>query len=180
MIPSRSYSANACGICEWKRQFPSQRCCKFFFFIIIIFLWPHMAHRYGSSWARDQIQVAAVTYPTAAAMPDPLTHCGRPRIKPKPPQWPERQQSDSDPAAPWQELLQVAVKQTLVFNVFSAKFNFIHLAIKGKGEKRMCLKYLHMKAEEALINLWIQDYFEYIWPKTNWRISTWEKNSREL
>ena len=28
-----------------------------------------------SSWAKDQIGAAVVTYAEAAAMPDPLTHC---------------------------------------------------------------------------------------------------------
>ena len=36
----------------------------------------------GSSWARDWIWAAAETYATAAATPDPLTHCGIPGIKP--------------------------------------------------------------------------------------------------
>ena len=30
---------------------------------------------YGSSWARDRIQAIAMTYTTAAATSDPLTHC---------------------------------------------------------------------------------------------------------
>lgn len=36
---------------------------------------------YGSSWARDGIQPAAVTYTTGAVTPDPLTHCARLGIK---------------------------------------------------------------------------------------------------
>ena len=42
--------------------------CFFLFFFVFFFA-------YGSSWARDWIWVAAVTYTEAAAMPDPLTHC---------------------------------------------------------------------------------------------------------
>ena len=37
---------------------------------------------YESSQARARIQATAVTYTTAAAMPDPLTHRGGPRIEP--------------------------------------------------------------------------------------------------
>ena len=40
----------------------------------------------GSSWARDWIQVTAVTYATPRAKPDPLTHCAGPGIKPMPQQ----------------------------------------------------------------------------------------------
>ena len=38
----------------------------------IFLFWP--PHGIGSSWARDQIQVAFAIYATAVAMPDPLTH----------------------------------------------------------------------------------------------------------
>lgn len=36
---------------------------------------------YENSQTRDQIQAIAVTYPAAAAMPNPLTHCTGPGIK---------------------------------------------------------------------------------------------------
>ena len=54
---------------------------------------------YGSSWAGDWIWAAA------AATPDPLTHCARPRIEPVPLQQAELLQPDSHPTAPWQEPL---------------------------------------------------------------------------
>ena len=44
---------------------------------------------YGGSWARDWIWATVATYATAVVMPDPLTHCPRPGIQPKPPQGPE-------------------------------------------------------------------------------------------
>ena len=51
-------------------------------FYLFIFMAAPGAH--GSSWARDRIQAAAATYAKAVAMPDPLTHCPRPGIEPKP------------------------------------------------------------------------------------------------
>ena len=51
---------------------------------------------YGSSWAKDWVQAADVTYTAAIAiMPDPLTHCASRVIKPVPPQQPEPLQLDS-------------------------------------------------------------------------------------
>ena len=44
---------------------------------------------YGSSWARYEILASALTYATAAAMPDPLTHCAGLGIKPVPLQQPK-------------------------------------------------------------------------------------------
>ena len=41
---------------------------------------PH--HGIWSCWARDWIQATVATYTTAVAMPDPLTHCAGPGIKP--------------------------------------------------------------------------------------------------
>ena len=38
------------------------------------------------SGVRDRIRVTAVTYATVVAMPDPLTHCAGPGIKPAPQQ----------------------------------------------------------------------------------------------
>ena len=35
-----------------------------------------------NSWARHQIQATVLTYATAVAMPDPLTHCAGPGIEP--------------------------------------------------------------------------------------------------
>ena len=43
--------------------------CSIFIIIIIIIFATHMA--YGSSWARDRILAAAVTYTAAVAMLDP-------------------------------------------------------------------------------------------------------------
>lgn len=40
-----------------------------------------LPHSIWSSWARDQIRAEAVTYTTAVAMPDPLTHFARPGIE---------------------------------------------------------------------------------------------------
>ena len=50
---------------------------------------------YGSSWARDWIWAAAVTYVAVLAKPDPLAHCVRPGIESMPLQRPELLQSDS-------------------------------------------------------------------------------------
>ena len=50
---------------------------------------------YGSSWAKDQIQAAAMNYTAAAATPDPLTGYTGPGIKPLPLQLPVLLQSDS-------------------------------------------------------------------------------------
>ena len=49
---------------------------------------------YGSSRARDGIPAVAATCAIAVGMPDPLTHCARPGIKPEAPQQPEPLQSD--------------------------------------------------------------------------------------
>ena len=46
----------------------------------IFLFWPPCG--IWNSQARDQIQHTVVTYATAAAMPDPLTHCARPGIEP--------------------------------------------------------------------------------------------------
>ena len=62
---------------------------------------------YGSSWARNWLQEAAMTYATAAATPNPLTHCTGPGIEPAPLQRPELLQSDSQPIAPQWELLHI-------------------------------------------------------------------------
>ena len=48
---------------------------------------------YGRSQARDWILAAAVTYPAAVAMPNPLTRCARPEREPAP----EPLQSDFNP-----------------------------------------------------------------------------------
>ena len=48
----------------------------YYYFIILA-----ISEVYGSSWAGDPIQAAAVTSATAIAMPDPLTHCARPRME---------------------------------------------------------------------------------------------------
>ena len=53
-----------------------------FYFILFYFMATPMA--YGSSPARDQIQASALTDGTAAATPDPLTHCAGLGIKPAP------------------------------------------------------------------------------------------------
>ena len=50
---------------------------------------------YGSSWARDRIRNPTATHIAAVAMPDPLTYCGEPGIKPSPPQLPKPLQLDS-------------------------------------------------------------------------------------
>ena len=44
---------------------------------------------YGSAWAGDWTWASAVTYTTAAATPNPSTHCMGMGIKPKPLQGPE-------------------------------------------------------------------------------------------
>ena len=59
-------------------------CCgRDFYFYLFIFL--ALLKAYGSSQARDGIQATAATYTTAAATPDPLTHCTGQGIKPAPP-----------------------------------------------------------------------------------------------
>ena len=50
------------------------------FIYLFIFMATPMA--YESSQVRDWIWATAVTYATAAAMPDPLTYCTRPGIEP--------------------------------------------------------------------------------------------------
>ena len=47
---------------------------------LFIYFWPSCS--VWSSWSRDQIQAAVVICAAATAMPDPLTHCARPRIEP--------------------------------------------------------------------------------------------------
>ena len=54
-----------------------------------------------SSKARDQIRATVVTYATAVAKLDPLTHCAE--LETKPASWHCR--DATDPAAPQQELL---------------------------------------------------------------------------
>ena len=51
---------------------------KFFFFNFMA-----APAAYGSSRAKDKIQVTATTYAAAAATPDPLTHCAGPGIEPE-------------------------------------------------------------------------------------------------
>ena len=43
--------------------------------LFVCFLLGVLPHSVWSSWARDQIQTTVVTYTTATAMTDPLTHC---------------------------------------------------------------------------------------------------------
>ena len=44
---------------------------------------------YGSSWAKDWIQVTAATYASIAVSQDPLTHCTGLGIEPMPLHLPE-------------------------------------------------------------------------------------------
>ena len=53
--------------------------CQYTFLHFFFFSWPHPWHT--SSWARDWIWAAAVTYATTVAMTDPLIHCSGPGIK---------------------------------------------------------------------------------------------------
>ena len=62
---------------------------KYFFVYISDFSFMATLMEYGSSQAMDWISAVAVTYTTAAAMPDPLTHCAVPGIETAPPQWPK-------------------------------------------------------------------------------------------
>ena len=59
---------------------------------------------YGSSWARDWIQVTAATYATAVAIPDSLTHCAGPGTEAVPLQRPKPLLSDSSATVPQWEL----------------------------------------------------------------------------
>ena len=49
--------------------------CTLLFFSLWNFFFMAAPVAYGSSWARDGIQAAAVNYTAAVAMLDPLTHC---------------------------------------------------------------------------------------------------------
>ena len=66
-------------------------------FYFILFVW--LPHCTWSSWARGQIWAVILTYTTAAAMPDPLTHCAG--LGSKPVSWCCR--DASDPIVPQQE-----------------------------------------------------------------------------
>ena len=61
--------------------------------IFLSFLLSYFPSR--SSQARNSVWAAAVTYATAVAMADPLTHCARLGIKPTPLQWLGLLQADS-------------------------------------------------------------------------------------
>lgn len=50
---------------------------------------------YGNSQDRDWIWAVAVTYATAAVMPDPLIHCGKPEIESESLQQPQPWQLES-------------------------------------------------------------------------------------
>ena len=63
-----------------------------------------LPHSIWSSQARDQIQVTAGTYTTAAASLDPLTHCAQPGIEPESCHY----RDTANPTAPQREL-QIAV-----------------------------------------------------------------------
>ena len=67
-------------VLTWSLRF----CISFFFFNVFKFMVTPMA--YGGSRAREWIGAIALTYATAAAIPDPLTHCVRLGIEPMPPQ----------------------------------------------------------------------------------------------
>ena len=86
-----------CSMCHTHLLMPSPNCRKTgtggCFGFLLLFIAAHTA--YGSSWARDWIRATAVTYITATATLDPLTHCARPGIKPTPLQWPKLLKSDS-------------------------------------------------------------------------------------
>ena len=56
----------------------------------IVFFWPHPWHLECPAPGRDWIWAAAVTYATAAATRDALTHCAGSGIAPTPPQQPEQ------------------------------------------------------------------------------------------
>jgi len=56
---------------------------SYYDFLTVVFVFSMAALlAYGSSWARDSMQATAATYPTAAAILDPLTHCIGTGIKP--------------------------------------------------------------------------------------------------
>ena len=73
-------------------------------FIFCFFLFMATLSGYGYSQAWDCIWAAAMNYPTAAAMPDPLTHCAGPVIESATLQRPEPLQSDSWLTVPQWEL----------------------------------------------------------------------------
>ena len=80
---------------------------------------------YGSSSTRDWIWAVAVTYATAVATPDSLTHCARPGVQPTHLQQPEPLQLDSLPTAPPQELHQFCL--LFVMLLIMAMFWWQHL-----------------------------------------------------
>ena len=64
-------------------------------YVFLFVLWFYCrAHSLWKRPAQGLIPVTAVTYTTAAAMPDPLTYCVRPGAKLQPPQRPELLQLD--------------------------------------------------------------------------------------
>ena len=65
----------------------------------VCFFW--LLNGIWSSWARDHIQTAVVTYAAASSMPDPLIHCAGPGIVPA--SWCCR--DATNPTASQQELL---------------------------------------------------------------------------
>ena len=69
-------------------------CCLIFLKKFIYFLWMHPWHTEVPE-AMDWIQASAVTHATAAATPDPLTHCAGPGVQTTPPQRPEPLKSGS-------------------------------------------------------------------------------------
>ena len=71
----------------------------FSFFFLFFFFWPSCSMQ--SSQARDPILNTAVTYTTATATPNPLSHCARPGIEPA--SW--CCGDSASPAAPQQKLL---------------------------------------------------------------------------
>ena len=115
--------------CSWLQA-------SFFFFVFFLFLGCPTAH--GGSQARDQIWATAVTYASAAATLNPLTHWAGPRIKPS--SW--RCRGVADPIAPqWelqlngflilQWLLQISCILSLYSNILS-----LHPAYPAAFESR--------------------------------------------
>lgn len=65
-------------------------------------------------WARAWLQATATSYTTAAAMPNPLTHCAGLRIEPMPPQPPALLQADSKPTVSWRERIIAFGEKTVI------------------------------------------------------------------
>ena len=94
-VPGPYRQLEAIGIAQTLST-PRQFCFDLLFCLFLF--WP--PHSIWSSWARNQIRAAVVTYAAAAAVPNLFTHCAGPGIKPA--SWHCR--DTTDPLRPQREL----------------------------------------------------------------------------